>query len=118
MEAANRYLAEGYMPAFNAEFMQPTIEEGSAFVKWAGTNLEDILCEQYERIVRADNCVLFEGIVLQIPPDRYRCHYVRAKIRVHRYMDGSLAIFHGPRKLADYDALGNYINSEKKAVTA
>ncbi len=26
MEAANRYLAEVYLPAFNAEFMQPAAE--------------------------------------------------------------------------------------------
>ncbi|SDZ13461.1 hypothetical protein [Nitrosomonas sp. Nm33] len=28
MAAANRYLKETYMPAFNAEFMQPPAEEG------------------------------------------------------------------------------------------
>jgi hypothetical protein len=32
--AANRYLMEVYMPAFNAEFVQPAFEEGSAFVPW------------------------------------------------------------------------------------
>jgi len=107
MVAANRYLAEAYQPSFNAEFVQPPAEEGSAFVSWGGINLDDILCEQYQRTVTRDNCVSFEGITVQIPADRYRCHYVRAKVRVHRYMDGSLAVFHGPRKLAGYDALGN-----------
>jgi len=34
--SANRYLAESYRPAFNAEFMQPAMEEGSAFVAWIG----------------------------------------------------------------------------------
>lgn len=32
MAAANRYLKEVYLPAFNAEFMQPALEEGAAFV--------------------------------------------------------------------------------------
>ena len=68
MDAANRYLLESYLPAFNAEFMQPAAEEGSAFVPWIGTNIEDILCEQYERTVSADNCVSFEGKTMQIPP--------------------------------------------------
>jgi hypothetical protein len=106
MDAANHYLAQTYMPAFNAEFMQPAPEEGSAFVPWTGNNLDDILCEQGERTVNADNCVSFEGMKLQIPANRYRCHYVKVKVRVHRYPDGSLAIFHGPRKLADYDPQG------------
>ncbi|MCX5832972.1 MAG: ISNCY family transposase [Deltaproteobacteria bacterium] len=117
MDAANRYLSEVYLPAFNAEFTQPATEEGSAFVRWVGANLDDILCEHYERTVTADNCVCFNGLTLQIPANKYRCHYVRAKVRVHRYVDGSLAIFHGPRKIADYDAQGHPKRS-KKVVTA
>ena len=113
MDAANRYLAEVYRPAFNAEFMQPAAEEGSAFVAWIGAHLDDILCEQYERTVTADNCVSFDGITLQIPADRYRCHYVRAKVHVHRYINGSLAVFHGPRKLADYDTQGKLKDLKK-----
>ncbi len=105
MAAANRYLASVYRLAFNAEFMQPAMEEGSAFVPWIGSGLDDILCEQFERTVGNDNCVRFENLVLQIPPDRHRCHYVKAKARVHRYPNVRLAIFHGPRKLATYDAL-------------
>jgi hypothetical protein len=114
MDAANRYLSNVYLPAFNAEFMQPAAEEGTAFVKWAGANLDDILCEQYERTVTADNCVSFEGKTLQIPASRYRCHYVKVRVRVHRYVDGSLAIFHGPRKLADYDKQGQLKEIKKK----
>jgi hypothetical protein len=106
MDAANRYLAQEYLPAYNAEFMQPALEDGSAFVPWKGGDLDDILCEQDERTVSADNCVSFEGIKLQIPANQYRCHYVRIRVRVHRYRDDSLAIFHGPRKLADYDRQG------------
>ena len=114
MDAANRYLARMYMPAFNAEFMQPAAEEGTAFIKWIGANLDDVLCEQHERTVTADNCVSFEGITLQIPADRYRCHYVKVRVRIHRYMDGSVAIFHGPRKLADYDKQGKLKETKKK----
>jgi hypothetical protein len=117
MEAANRYLAQVYQPAFNAEFMQPARENGSAFVPWIGTNIDDVLCEQYERTVTADNCVSFEGTTLQIPADKYRCHYVKVMVRVHRYTDASLARFHGPRKLADYDAHG-MLNNKKKGKAA
>ena len=106
MAAANRYLAQVYMPAFNAEFMHSPTEEGTAFVPWVGANLDDILCEHYERTVTADNCVSFEGRSLQIPVNKYRCHYVKVRVKVHRYTDGSLALFHGPRKLANYDSQG------------
>jgi hypothetical protein len=107
MNAANRYLSEVYRPAFNAEFMKSAAEEGTAFVPWHGTDLDEILCEQYERSVSSDNCIRFEGMTLQIPANRYRCHYVRAKVHLHRCTDGSLAMFHGSRKLADYDAAGS-----------
>jgi hypothetical protein len=107
MAGANRYLHEVYRPAFNAEFMQPAMEEGSAFVGWIGGALDDLLCERFERTVGNDNCVSFEGIKLQIPADRHRCHYVKAKVTVLRRTDHTLAILHGPRKLADYDQAGN-----------
>ena len=114
MEVANRYLADVYRPAFNAEFMHPATENDSAFVPLGQVNLDDILCEQYQRTVTADNCVSFEGKTLQIPANRYRCHYVKVRVRVHRYTDGSLAIFHGPRKLADYDAHGTWRSPREK----
>ena len=115
MDAANRYLAQVYLPAYNAEFMQPPPEEGPAFVPWVGENLDDILCEQDERTVSGDNCVSFEGMKLQIPANRYRCHYVKVRVRIHRYIDGSLAIFHGPRNLADYDQQGKLREIKKAA---
>ena len=114
MAAANRYLHEVYLPAFNAEFSHPAAEEGSAFIPWIGGNLDDILCEQIERTVGNDNCVSFEKLKLQIPADRHRHHYVKAKVRVHRYGDGNLAIFHGPRKLADYTREGEPITQNLK----
>jgi len=115
METANRYLADVYRPAFNDEFMQPPPEEGSAFVPWVGESIDDILCHQDQRIVSADNCVSFEGMKLQIPANPHRCHYVKATVRIHRYSDGSLAIFHGPKKLADYDAQGKLKQARKAA---
>lgn len=118
MEAANLYLREVYLPVFNQEFKQPASEEGSAFVRWAGGNLWDILCEQQERVVSNDNCISFEGMVLQIPANQYRLNYVRVKVRVHRYIDGGLAVFHGPRKLAAYDKNGGLLAAESKRVAA
>lgn len=115
MASANRYLDDAYKANFNAEFMQPAMEQGSAFVPWIGSNLGDILCEQFERVVGNDNCVRFDGMIVQIPQDRHRCHYVKARVRVNRYPDGSLAIFHGPRKLAAYDPQGKEIRKEATA---
>jgi len=118
MEAANRYLEEVYLPTFNQEFSQPPLEEGSAFVPLIGANLNEILCEQHDRQVGHDNCVSFEGKKLQIPADKHRCHYVKANVRVHRYENDSMAVFHGPRRLADYDGDGKPVRDEKAMASA
>jgi hypothetical protein len=112
MTQANQYLAQVYRPAFNAEFAQPAMEEGSAFVPWIGGSLEDILCEQYERTVGADNCVRFERLILQIPANQHRCHYVKARVRVNRYASGAIALFHGPRGLAYFTPQGEPITED------
>jgi hypothetical protein len=104
--AANRFLAEDYLSRHNARFAVEASEPGSAFVTVSGVDLAEILCHQEERVVGRDNTVRFEGLVLQIPPSSWRPHFVKATVRVHRYPDGRLAIFHGPRCIARYDATG------------
>lgn len=106
MDAANRYLREVFMPAHNARFQVKAAETGSVFTPYVGRDLADILCVQEERVVGRDNCVAYKGLTLQIPRDRHRHHYVKARVRVHAYPDGGLAVFHGPRCLARYGADG------------
>lgn len=47
----------------------------------------------------------------QPPSDEPHHHYVRTRARVHRYVDDTLGVFHGPRKLAAYDAKGTQTSS-------
>ena len=118
MDAANNYIRDIYLPSFNLEFTVPAREAGDVFVKWIGENINDILCEQYDRTVGKDNCVSFEGLSLQIPKNEYRFHYVKVKVRVHKYIDGRIAVFHGPRKLATYDDKGDIIDVKNVASAA
>ena len=115
LAAANRFLQRRFVPAYNREFAVPAAETGSAFVPWVGGNLHDILCVQEERVVRSDNCVAYQNKLLQIPADRHRCHYVKAKVRVHEYANASLAVFYGPRCLARYTANGKETKIKMKA---
>lgn len=106
IEAANRFIAEVYLPDHNRRFTVPAAEEGSAFVPLTGVALADILCQQDERTVGNDNTVRYQRLALQIPPSPWRPHFVKAKVRVHRYLDGKLAIFHGPRCIARFHGNG------------
>ncbi len=110
INAANEYLKNHYMPAFNEEFARPAREQGNAFVGLAGVDLDDYLCERYERVVRKDNCVQFKKLTLQIPKDKHRYHYIKAKVMVVIHLDGLLSIFHGPRRLGRYTQDGHLID--------
>lgn len=55
-------------------------------------------------------------MTLQIPADEYRYPYARTRLRVHRYVDATLALFHGPRRLARYDATGMRVMDNGKEV--
>jgi hypothetical protein len=115
IEAANRFLTEQFVPDYNARFAVPAAEEGSAFIAYAGRPLEDILCIQESRQVGRDNCVAWNGLSLQIPPQRHRHHYVKATVRVHQYPDGQFAIFDGPSCLARFDPNGRPIDVSRAA---
>ena len=106
MGSANRYLEQTYRDSHNREFSVAATLPGTAYVPFISGSLPDILCEQHERTVGNDNCVSFEGLSLQLPSDELRHHYARSRVRVHRYVDDTVAVFHGPRKLAAYDARG------------
>jgi hypothetical protein len=118
MDSANRYLEQVYRANHNREFCVDSTLPGTAYVPFLSGSLPDILCEQHERTVGNDNCVSFEGLSLQLPADQLRHHYVRTRVRVHRYVDGTLGVLHGPRKLAGYDAKGNSITPSKEGLRA
>ena len=117
LEAANRYLKDTYIGEHNARFAVAAAEEGDAFVPFIG-ELSDVLCIKEERVVTNDNCVRYEGLSLQIPEQRHRRHFVKARVIVHHYPDGTLALFHGPRLLARYTEKGNLIVGEEKMLAA
>jgi len=106
IEAANVFIREVFLPAHNARFTVEAAESGSAFTPIPGVNLDEILCVQEERQVGNDNCVSFRTLKLQIPESPLRPHFVKARVKVHVYPDGSHAVFHGPRCIGRYDEKG------------
>jgi transposase len=113
--AANAFIRDRYLPAHNARFAAKPAEEGSAFVPAAEAQWRDLLCVQEERTVAPDNTVSWNGRRLQIPPHPARAHFVRAKVRVHAYPDGAIALFHGPRCLVRWPP-GEATQAEAQAV--
>ncbi|HLI77834.1 MAG TPA: ISNCY family transposase [Acidobacteriaceae bacterium] len=115
LEAANRWMREVYIPEHNARFAVPAEQEGSAFVADPSGAWRDILCIQEDRRVGNDNTVRWHRLSLQLPPSRLRPHFVRATVRVHEYPDGTIAVFWGPHRLAEYDATGRLLQHQRQA---
>jgi Winged helix-turn helix len=109
IETANRWIREVYLPQHNARFAKPAALPEKAFVAVDAALLRETLCSEEERVVGRDNTVAYEGLKLQLPESRMRAHYVKARVKVRQYPDGSLAVLHGPRCLCRYDAQGGEI---------
>jgi hypothetical protein len=116
--AANQWIREVYLPRHNARFAKPAALPEKAFVLADPDLLRETLCIEQDRVVGRDNTVTYEGLKLQLPESRVRAHYVKARVKVREYPDGSLAIFHGPRCLCRYDQVGRQIAAPTPASLA
>lgn len=105
---ANAFIRDVYLPEHNARFAKPPELEESAFVRMAHpASLIEYLCIEEERVVNRDNTVAFENLKLQLPESRMRAHYVKTRVKVRQYPDGTMAVFHGPKLLARYTSKGD-----------
>jgi transposase len=116
--AANQFIREVYLPQHNARFAKPPALAESAFVAADPTLLAETLCIEEERIVARDNTVAYGRRCLQLPASPIRAHYVKATVKVREYPDGTLAVFHGPRRLARYNAAGQALETRNLRAAA
>jgi transposase len=115
VEGANRWLSETYIAEHNRMFAIEAEQAETAFVADPTGTWREILCIQEDRAVGNDNTVKWEGLSLQLPPSRLRPHFVKATVRVHGYPDGTLAVFWGQHRLADYDVHGIIVQPHQQA---
>ncbi len=100
LEAANHYLLEEYIPKHNRKFSHPAKEPGVAYQPVPkSVNLNNIFCIKDERTVAADNTISYRTKYYQILPNDYRISFVRAKVMVHEWLDGSIHIFYKDKEL-------------------
>jgi len=106
VEVANRFLREHYIAEFNARFQVPATQRGSAFVRRSSRDLDLIFALQFERTVNRDNTISIQNLRLQIEPVRWRATLAGCTVKVHRHLDGTLTITHGPQRLGHYSSEG------------
>ena len=106
MAAANAWIRDDFLPRHNARFMTPPALPDSAFSRVEASRLTEALCLEDERTVGRDNTIAWNGMRLQIPESPLRRHYVQARVMVHGYPDGTLAVLHGPKVIGRYTPEG------------
>jgi len=109
VSAANRYLREHFLAAYDRRFARPPTYPAPAFVPLGRVDLTHILCHEEVRTVGQDNTVTLEGVRLQIDkqPGRRTCAGLRVLVR--RHLDGLHCIWYGARCFGHYDARGRHL---------
>lgn len=118
LAAANRYLVDRFLPAYNATFGRPPADPASAFVPVTPAQLEPILCHEEARVVARDNTVTLDRVVLQIAKQRGRRTCAGLPAVVRRHLDGRHSVWWGRRCLGRYDAAGRPLTLRPPAASA
>ena len=92
VEAANAFLREEYIAAFNVRFRVPATQAGSAFTVCRQRDLAGVFSLQFERTVNRDNTVSFQNLSLQIQPVRWRATLAGCTVTLHQHLDGTLSL--------------------------
>jgi transposase InsO family protein len=117
IEAANRYLLERFLPAYNDEFGRPPAEILSAFVPLGSVALESILCHEEERCVGRDNTVQLDSVRMQIDKQPGRATCAGLTVTLRRHLDGTHTVLWGKRVLGRYDARGRRLEAAALATS-
>jgi len=111
LDAANRSVAEQFLPVHNATFARAPRDPASAFIPLGTVDLDPILCHTEDRVVARDNTVSFGGRVLQIAPQPGRRSCAGLRVTVREHLDGRLTITHGARGFGTYAADGQPVDT-------
>jgi transposase len=96
LEAANAFLREHYIAAFNAQFRVKAAERGSAFRPCTRRDLEWVFSIQTERVVAKDNTVAIRERWWQLDKTRWRHTLAGQTVTIHQHLDGTVSIRYGP----------------------
>jgi hypothetical protein len=99
-EEANIVLAT-ILPQHNARFARPPKEAASCYRPVpAALDLATVFAFQYERTAANDNTVRLGSDVIQIPANRERSSYAKARSRLCVGLDGSITVLWEGRRIA------------------
>jgi transposase len=93
IEEANRFLKDCYLEEFNQQFNVMPLCNNDAHRKIKkGTDLSQIFCEKYERVVSKNLELQFNNTVYQIKLDKPFNALIGAKVTMLRKLDGTVLV--------------------------
>src|SRR5450432_1132388 len=106
IEQANQFLRERYVAEFNRRFQVAAGQRGNAFVPCRSRDLSLVFSVESVRAVNRDNRVSFQNLSLQLERVGWRATLAGCQVTVHRHLDGTMSLTHGPHRLGRYNAQG------------
>jgi len=105
IHAANAYVGNGFLEAFNRQFAQAPHRPEQAWRKApAPVELERILSLCYRVTVGNDNAVRLDGMVIDIPPAPKARSYARQRVEVRQLLDGRWRVYFQRQPIAEAPA--------------
>lgn len=100
MRDANRYLDQVFWPDWGKRFtVEPRESTGRYRPLSSHEDLDQILCLKYDRNVRSDHTVSFEGKQYKLKPGDFGKLHKKA-VTIHKYEDDSIAVYHNSQKIS------------------
>jgi len=91
-DGANRFLLEKFLPWRNERYTFPA--ESSYIALPYGINLDTIFCKKIERVVANDNTISVNGHIIQIPPNKTRLSFAKAKVTICILEDSRILVLY------------------------
>jgi hypothetical protein len=101
---ANRVL-DAFLPGYNQRFSVAPREQAAVWRKSPPAHqLDRMLCLKQWRVAGRDHTVSFEGLVLQLTPERRYFSLERQRVEVLQLRDGSVEVHHEQRMVTRFTA--------------
>jgi len=95
---ATRYLTHHFIPRYCRHFGLAPRDKTPAWRDLPqNIDIRNILCKRFQRTVNNDNTISVNGRIIQLLPSRNRSHFVKAKVQVNLWTNGTWHVFH-PQK--------------------
>ena len=92
---ATHYLNEHFIPAYGRRF---AVQPENRCAAWRPLppqlDIRNTLCKRFHRTVKNDNTISVAAHIIQLLPTAQRRHFVKAKVKVNQWIDGSWHVFH------------------------